>query len=378
VRLDRVLRRLLKDVPLSHVYRMIRTGGIRVNGKRAKTGYRLKEGDELTLPAREGAEARRPDTRGGDTGPNRGSSPRAGHGSDAARAGKPDAAPVGPGRQGSGLDIVFENTQLLVVNKPAGLLIHAGDPRGRGGETAEAGDSATPSTHRRAASLEEQVRAYLATQESSDLGFRPGPLHRLDRNTSGAVAFSKTIHGARAFSAMLKSGGMTKVYLAVLSGSLVEARRWDFPLTRRRKDRRSVHHAAGKPARTWVFPVQAVEVAGGAGGGPGGATSHVLAPGRYSLAVLRIGTGRTHQIRAHAAAAGHPLLGDPKYGGPRAERLFLHAWLLSVDDPEDILGRPRVEAPLPASFTETIRRNFGGEAISRARDIAWGYAASAE
>ena len=337
-RVDRVVRRLLKDVPLSHIYRMIRTGRVRVNGKRIKTGYRVQEGDELTLPAREGTEARPRDDRSVE-----------------------DSSGGSPLTKEVELSIVFENEHLLVVNKPAGQLTH-----GDGG------------SHDNGPSLEEQVRNYLRPRTAEGLSFRPGPLHRLDRNTSGAIAFSKSIHGARAFSAILENSTTTKAYLAVLSGTLVEPCRWDFPLSRHDEQRRSFHDPAGKPARTWVFPVQAVELSKQAGergrtGRREAAAGHAVAAGRYTLAVVRIGTGRTHQIRAHAAAAGLPILGDPKYGGPSADRLFLHAWVLALDDPHGVLGSPRLEAPLPADFSETIRTNFGGATFPRARDIAWSY-----
>ncbi len=357
VRIDRLLRKLLRDVPLSHIYRMIRTGRVRVNGRRVKTGYRVSSGDEIRLPEREGNEADRPSSR---TTP----------------------APKGTARDATaavGIDIVYEDDHLLVVNKSRGVVTHGTD------------------------SLEERVRAYLADRLPADLGFRPGPLHRLDRNTTGAVAFSKSIHGARAFSEILRRGALAKVYLAVLTGAAVESHRWDYPIARREGKSRSEADAEGQPARTWVFPVQSVEVEGGrparreaggsahggprsgagggsrsgAGGGPrsgagGGPRSGAPFPqGHYTLAVLRIGTGRTHQIRVHAATAGLPVVGDSKYGGASVQGgMLLHAWMMAFDDPSEVLGTRQIEAPLPPDTAERIRVVFGGKALSDARETA--------
>lgn len=316
VRVDRLLRKLLKDVPLSHIYRMLRTGKVRVNGKRVKSNYRVQPGDEIALPRREGREGRQ------------------GREDRSAAAGTPGAV------DREDLDIVHEDEHILVVNKPAGMVTHGSD------------------------SLEDRVRAYLQRVLPKDLGFRPGPLHRLDRNSSGAIAFSRSIHGARAFSSLLRKNAVRKVYLSVLSGPLVETQRWDFPLRRHGEGTGSYHDEEGKPARTWVFPVKSVELTGEKGA--------PYPPGRYSLAVFRISTGRTHQIRVHAATAGHPLVGDTRYGGPRAAGgMLLHAWLLSYADPEGPLGERRLEAPLPPAALERIRAAFGGEAIAAARDAAW-------
>ncbi len=309
VRIDRILRKLLRDVPLSHIYRMIRTGRVRVNGRRVKTGYRISTGDVVQLPEREGGEA---------------------------EMGKVATAAVG-------IDIIYEDEHLLVVNKPRGVVTHGND------------------------SLEQPVRAYLAGKLPADLGFRPGPLHRLDRNTTGAVAFSKSIHGARAFSEILRRGALAKVYVAVLTGAAVESHRWDFPISRRGEGRGSKADPNGRPARTWVFPVQSVEVEGARSTGRG----LPLPPGRYTLAVLRIGTGRTHQIRVHAATAGLPVVGDPKYGGASIEGgMLLHAWMMAFADPSGVLGTRHIEAPLPPATAERVRLVFGGGALSEARAAA--------
>jgi 23S rRNA pseudouridine955/2504/2580 synthase len=317
-RLDRLLRKLLRDVPLSHIYRMIRRGQVRVNGKRAKTGTRVQEGDQITIPKREGAEAT----------PAR----------DASDNGPPERA-----KRKSALDVVFESDDILVVNKPRGALTHGPD------------------------SLEEDVREYLSATLPADLSFRPGPLHRLDRNTSGAVAFSKSIRGARTFSEALHAGKISKTYVTVLTGPIVETTRWDFPIARRHESRTSRYDPDGKPARTWVFPVRAIETKESAGG--------PFPAGHYTLAVLNITTGRTHQIRVHAATAASPVAGDTKYDAPPLRGgMILHAWMLAAkghDSPVDeLFDHSSVEAPLPADATSRIRAAFGDDAIPRARELA--------
>jgi 23S rRNA pseudouridine955/2504/2580 synthase len=336
-RLDRLLRKLLRDIPLSHIYRMIRRGQVRVNGRRAKTGTRVQEGDQITVPKREGAEATPASDANGHRQGTRGAS------ADPTRPAPGNEPPQRVTRRRS-LDIVFESDDILVVNKPCGALTHG------------------PS------SLEEDVREYLSATLPADLSFRPGPLHRLDRNTSGAVAFSKSIEGARTFSEALHAGKISKTYVAVLTGAIVETTRWDFPIARRHESRTSRYDPDGKPARTWVFPVRAIETQGS-----GGEAS--FPAGHYTLAILRITTGRTHQIRVHAATAGNAVAGDTKYDAPPLRGgMILHAWMLAAtghDSPAtELFGHSSVEAPLPADATSRISAAFGGDAITTARELA--------
>jgi 23S rRNA pseudouridine955/2504/2580 synthase len=230
---------------------------------------------------------------------------------------------------------------LLVLNKPPGLLVHGPE------------------------SLDIQVQAYLAGKLPPSLSFKPGPLHRLDKPTSGIVVFSETLEGARRFSALLQERRIGKRYLALVDGSLEEEATWEDILVRDRELRKSfidatadagISAAAGdripaakatakdaaKHARTRVYPL--ARAAG------------------YTLVMLEIDTGRTHQIRAQAAAHGHPLAGDRKYGGsPQQGGFLLHAGVLELPPNGD--GGPalpqRLEAPLPENFRRRIRELFG-------------------
>jgi 23S rRNA-/tRNA-specific pseudouridylate synthase len=191
--------------------------------------------------------------------------------------------------------ILAEGRGILILDKPAGLAVHGPD------------------------SLDGQVRAYLENTRSPSLSFKPGPLHRLDKPSSGIVVFSKDLEGARRFSALLRERRLGKYYLALAEGALDGPERWE--------DRLAGKNAAGAPggnpagaslrapagtgkdAVTWVRPLGRAE--------------------GYTLLAAKIGTGRTHQIRVQGALRGHPLAGDRKYGG-HGKEFFLHAWALEI------------------------------------------------
>jgi 23S rRNA pseudouridine955/2504/2580 synthase len=289
-RLDRVLRKALPELPLSLIHRLLREGKVLVDRRPRDGGFRISAGEEISLPAGGG------------------------------RAGEKREAGTAPA-----LRIIYEDADFLVLNKEAGLPVHGG------------GDS-----------LEALARAYLAAKLAPSLSFRPGPLHRLDRPTSGILVFSASLEGARRFSALLREGGIRKHYLALAEGCLEGPGIWEDRLLRDREDRRTVLSAEGKSARTRY---SALRPAGGGG------------TGAYTLLVLEPETGRTHQIRAQAAAHGHPLGGDSKYGGgplpgtrPGAPFL-LHAWKLSCP------LHPPLEAPPPDYFLAAAGKILGKELI---------------
>ncbi len=268
-RLDKVLRRMFPGLGLSDLYGRLRKRTIRVNGKAADPAYRLIEGDIVSYPSEL-------ETGEKDTG----------------RAADPKVA-----QQDLGELLVLESENLLFLNKPRGLLSH-----GRGG-------------------LDEIVESAMRERVESSLSFRPGPLHRLDRNTSGLIVFPRTAEGGRVFSRLLRDRQVRKRYMALLDGSVESPEVWEDILVRDVASKRSFSNLdensgpslLGRRAITRIVPL-----ARGSG---------------LTLAMLEIQTGLTHQIRAQASIHGNPLAGDSKYGGStRVDGFVLHA--LAIDFPE--------------------------------------------
>ncbi|MGH8224580.1 MAG: RluA family pseudouridine synthase [Gammaproteobacteria bacterium] len=283
-RLDNFLARELKGVPRGHLYRLLRTGQVRVNGGRRKPAYRLAAGDELRLPPVRIAE----------------------------RA--PVAGPLKRTAAVLETGILYEDAVLLVVAKPSGLPVHGGSGLDGG-----------------------VIEALRTLRDEPDLEL----VHRLDRDTSGCLVIARRRSALRALHAAFREGRVEKRYLALLIGRVEAPFTNAAPLARyvKRGGERHVAVAAdGKSSFTRFNP---------------------LAPGdRASLVAAEPGTGRTHQIRVHAAHAGHPVAGDTRYGDKEANRtlkqdglhrLALHASLIAFEHPQSG-ERLTFEAPLPADL----------------------------
>jgi len=291
-RLDNFLLRELAGVPRSRVYRLLRRGEVRVNGKRKKPDYRLAASDEVRLPPVR-------DLPAGESGPRRVPA--------ALLAAVKDA-------------IVHEDPRLLVLNKPAGLAVHGGSGLAFGAI--------------------EALRA-LRPDEPLELA------HRLDRDTSGCLLVARTRSALRALHALLREGSVEKHYATLVAGRWRLGRKTiDAPvLTNSRQGGERVVrvHRAGKIALSVFTPL---------------AHFRDLAT-RMDVAIH---TGRTHQIRVHAAFAGHPVAGDDKYGDRECNarlrafglrRMFLHAASVSFTWPDS--GEAfRIEAPLPADLEAVL------------------------
>ena len=223
----------------------------------------------------------------------------------------------------SGQDIVVHADEwLAVVDKPAGLIVH-GAP-GHRGET-----------------LVDVLGGLLAGGEEA----RPGIVHRLDLDTSGLLVVARSAEAHRRLSAMVKARGLERRYLALIEGRPpARTGTIDAPLGRdpRAPERRAVRGRGAREARTHFEVLEAM------------ATD--------TLVSVRLETGRTHQIRAHFAAIGHPVAGDPRYGrGGRhgLARQFLHSNRLAFEHP--FTGEAAAfESALPEDLVEALERARGG------------------
>ena len=300
-RLDRVLADMNSDVSRSDVQRDIRAGRVSVGGQAVtQRSYRVREGDQLTWEI----------------------------------TSKP---PLNP--RPLDLSILHEDDHIVLVDKPAGLVVHPG-----------AGTTTTT-----------LVEALLVSRKlpASDDPTRPGIVHRLDKETSGVILVAKTPEALTALQQQFSARTTAKTYIAVVEGAVAEEEGWiDAPVGRDpRLPSRMAVQPAGREAQTGFSVLQRLDHA--------------------TLLVVRPRTGRTHQIRVHCRYIGHPVVGDPVYGtrssrnqakqqtsserdpcsaGACADaqgrrRMLLHAWRLGFDHPAT--GEAvRFEAPIPAEFPD--------------------------
>ncbi len=213
----------------------------------------------------------------------------------------------------SELPIIYEDENVVVINKPVGVLTHA-----KGAITEEF----------TVADFFKQRSTYNANTN------RPGIIHRLDRDTSGVLIGAKNDEAAKLLARQFAERKTKKTYVAVLDGVPKEAEALiDLPIGRNPKTPSTFRvHADGKPAQTYYKVDQATNT--------------------RAVATLQPKTGRTHQLRVHMAYISTPIRGDRLYGKP-ADRLYLHAAGLEITIP----GRKRVtfEAPVPAEFLEAVK-----------------------
>jgi len=294
-RLDRYLAREFPSISRSRLAELIQQGSVRVSGARAKPSHRVARGEvvEVAILPREPLRA------------------------------EPVAVP---------LQILHEDADVVVVNKPAGMVVHPG-----------------AGTHPGAATLAGALLHRYGGLSSEGGAVRPGIVHRLDRGTSGAMVVARNDAAHRALAEQFAGRTVEKVYIALVHG------RWNetegsiqLPVARdlHRRTRMTTRRRPNesRASRTdWR-------------------TLAVLGP--YTLVEARLCTGRTHQIRVHFSAIGHPVLGDSLYGAPKAPeadgkllpvlgRVFLHAGRLAFSHPRT--GKRIVaRAPLPRELREFL------------------------
>ncbi len=319
-RLDRFVRAIFPGTPFGVIQILLRKGRIFLNGTKADGSARLKPGDTVAIEIEEIEESAPPKAK---RRPKRGAETSASAKSPGKRAQrfewKPEAAPSPRAAVGREIRIVYEDDDLLVLDKPAGLVVHPGNRKEQGSlldllEEYRLG--AIEASAREARGAEAPGRA----AEEHPV-FRYTPVHRLDRDTSGVLLIAKTREAARALSFSIAHRMVAKEYVAVVAGVPAEpAGTISVPLaTAKGTKSRTSPDAGGKEARTEYTVVK-------------------MLPGDRALIKVSIGTGRTHQIRAHLASIGHPIVGDREYGTTGAGegapgRLFLHAWKLQFPHP---------------------------------------------
>lgn len=299
-RIDRILRRFLPGIPLSGLYKLLRNGLVKVDGKRVKPDLHCEAGAELWIAHSIGTELLKEPSTGSSRG----------------------AISVGASDRFYG--ILLETPDLLFIDKRAGIPVHGPDGL----------DRLVPQSAASAASI----------------SFRTGPLHRLDRNTSGLIVFSRTLAGARWFTEGIRDHAFEKRYLGIVEGNISD---------RGETEWRDVDDE-GKPMITFATPLA------------------VSKDRAKSLVLFRIVTGKKHQIRVQSSLRGHPLSGDARYGGkPFAlagePGYCLHAWQLWFPESRPSGVPDRVIAPLPSSFNKAALSLFGETVLAHLQkgDVYW-------
>jgi 23S rRNA pseudouridine1911/1915/1917 synthase len=315
LRLDAYLAQAIPEISRARVQLLIEAGQVRVDGTVVKAKHKLRGGEAIEIE------------------------------------GEPHPEPLHATPEDIPLDILYEDKYLAVVSKPAGMMVHAG-----AGSTEDARNRGT---------LVNALLHHMAKQSGqlSVVGgeLRPGIVHRLDKQTSGAIVVAKDDATHRKLGEMFSMRRIAKTYIALVHGNLAKDNiTVNLPIARDlvRRTRMTTRRADGRSAVSHIKVMERL------------ATRY----GAFTLVEVRIETGRTHQIRVHLQALGHPVVGDTLYGAPRSlaptsrkdqkehptgesvglERNFLHAAHLEFAHPRTAKALT-IDAPLPAELEEFLR-----------------------
>lgn len=320
LRMDRFMCKYFPLAPKSFIYKMLRKKNIKLNGKKADGAERLCAGDEIALYLADQTIR----------------SFRTAEGKENLRVGEGKQQ----GNRGSLLaddgrfTVIFEDEDILVVDKPAGMLSQKAD--------------------RCDVSLIEYLTEYLEREMGlGDSVFRPGICNRLDRNTSGLIVAGKSVRGLQWMNRLFCERDLKKYYLCIVCGEILQGSRICGWLQKdRRKNRAEVRTEPSDGANYIETEYE-----------PLGTFS--FQNRKYTVLQVHLITGKSHQIRAHLQSIGHPIIGDSKYGLPDANRLFrqsyglrcqaLHAWRLELGSPGYLPDKYRGmvwEAPCPAALRQ--------------------------
>ncbi|GAB6169449.1 RluA family pseudouridine synthase [Clostridium carnis] len=257
-RLDKFLRKLLKDVPLSKIFKALRKGDIRVNGKKQKENYPLQINDIIEIKYVQSNKEKN----------------------------KPNFIKVESG----GMKITYEDSNLLVVEKWPGVLVH---PDQKGAE----------------ATLTDYVLSYLNEKgdylPENEVTFTPASCNRLDRNTSGIVIFGKNFESLRTLNEMIRDGKVEKYYNTLVKGKVKDGLYKGYIHKNEDVNISKVYDEKIPDSKEIAMEVKTIKT-----------------NGAYSLLEIDLITGRSHQIRAHLAHLGTPIIGDNKYGDRKLNSFF--------------------------------------------------------
>ena len=302
-RVDKYVKKYLNEAPLSFIYKLFRKKDVKINKHWVKENYILQEGDELSIFIKD---------------------------EQLEEFNKPKEIQ----KVNFNHPIIYEDENILIIDKPRGLLVH--------------GDE-----NEKVNTLANEVLNYLyfkGEYDPKDKGFAPAPAHRLDRNTSGLVVFAKNLISLQELEELFKNKeNISKEYLALVKGKLDHKLEIDSPLLKDEKTGTVRISKYGKSALTFVEKVKFY--------------------GDFTLVNVQILTGRTHQIRVHLASLNYPIIGDAKYGDFNLnkefkdkyefENQFLHAYMLKFKDVEghlSYLKNKEFISPLPESFEKLLKK----------------------
>ena len=296
-RLDRFLAAKLEQVSRARVQQLIAEEKVEVNGRAAKASLRLREGDRVAV------------------------------------LGPVELPPLRAQAEKIALDIVYEDADLAVIHKPAGMMVHAG-----AGATDDARNRGT---------LVNALLHHFGNLSNVGGELRPGIVHRLDKETSGLIVVAKNDETHRRLAEKFARREVKKTYVALVHGWLKQDRGTVSASISRdavRRTRMTTRRSGGREAVTHYEVERKID-------------SRL---GKFTLLRVRIDTGRTHQIRVHLSSLGHPVVGDTLYGAPRVlqapalERNFLHAQSLEFAHPRTG-EKLSLSCPLPEKLQNFLR-----------------------
>ena len=257
-RLDKFLRKLLKDVPLSKIFKALRKGDIRVNGSKQKENYSLQVDDIVEIKY--------------------------------ITSTKEDKKDKFIKVNATGMKITYEDSNVLIVEKWPNILVH---PDEKGKEP----------------SLTDYVLSYLNDKgdyvPENEVTFTPAPCNRLDRNTSGVVIFGKSFEGLRSINEMIRDGKVEKYYNTLVKGKIKDGLYRGYIHKNEEANISTIFDQPIKDSKEIAMEVKTIKT-----------------NGAYSFLEINLITGRSHQIRAHLAHLGAPIIGDNKYGDKKLNSFF--------------------------------------------------------